>query len=349
MIRVCAVPISWTGAYTAVCDSIGQSGPVEFFVDTNGNFSYTSGNGFNYPSGVPNLPVGRYFELVWTAKNSGSYEYAQYVNGVLVSSGSPWSGTVPNPTMTFGRNSGGGGTDGDLVFLQYQVSLRYFSQLEVQSLYKNPWQLFAPPLRRIWVPVAAGGDITVTLAGSAVTASAGTLGVAATVAAVGSAVVASAGTVTASRSLLLAGEVMSALVGVLTGGLSVAVAGSAVTTSTGAMTPGMAVTLTGAQVSVLPGTMTASGGTASAVRQVLPTWYYVPGPMTGVPTDIKREFERVSQSTYAAAPSLRLQVLNVPPEKPRTGEVACADGALWNPGLGFGWYGFNGSTWIKLG
>jgi len=81
----------------------------------------------------------------------------------------------------------------------------------------------------------------------------------------------------------------------------------------------------------------------------LPTWYYIPGPIPASAEPwLRREFERVSQATFAAAPVLQLQPLAVAPLKPREGMVAYADGTNWNPGAGAGVYVRGSAAWAKL-
>lgn len=53
------------------------------------------------------------------------------------------------------------------------------SPAEAKSLSDNPWQLFAPQTRRIWVPVASGGGTMYSITGAGNIASAETIGTAA--------------------------------------------------------------------------------------------------------------------------------------------------------------------------
>lgn len=47
--------------------------------------------------------------------------------------------------------------------------------------------------------------------------------------------------------------------------------------------------------------------------------------------------------------TIRLVELHEEPKKPRSGDVALADGTDWNPGSGAGYYGYYGGAWHKLG
>jgi hypothetical protein len=52
-------------------------------------------------------------------------------------------------------------------------------------------------------------------------------------------------------------------------------------------------------------------------------------------------------SSFSAGTAFRLW--NVEPPRPREGNIACADGIGWNPGLGAGYYEFIAGEWRKLG
>lgn len=45
---------------------------------------------------------------------------------------------------------------------------------------------------------------------------------------------------------------------------------------------------------------------------------------------------------------LFLQTLAEAPASPSDGMIAYADGTSWNPGSGEGFYGYEGSAWVKL-
>ena len=166
-----------------------------------------------------------------------------------------------------------------------------------------------------------------------------TLG-AVTLAATGAGLQAGTGSLTATLGTLTAAATGSlSISGSLTatlGAITLAASGAAPRTATLTATLG-ALTLVATNIPATPRT------------RVLPSWYYVPGPMSGIPDPVRREFERVSQSTFAAAPVLQLQVLSVEPERPREGMVAYASGAPgWNPGAGAGVYVRGSAAWAKL-
>lgn len=62
------------------------------------------------------------------------------------------------------------------------------------------------------------------------------------------------------------------------------------------------------------------------------------------------ELLRISAELHAVTlPQILLAVQTAPPEKPRDGMVAHADGVHWNPGGGGkGLYLFSTNTWVKL-
>jgi hypothetical protein len=79
-----------------------------------------------------------------------------------------------------------------------------------------------------------------------------------------------------------------------------------------------------------------------------------PPPFNPTPEDLARylsdELQSIAQSQYDTTDFVALNVLHAEPRKPRAGVVACADGTNWNPtATGFGFYGYNGSAWVKLG
>jgi hypothetical protein len=60
-----------------------------------------------------------------------------------------------------------------------------------------------------------------------------------------------------------------------------------------------------------------------------------------------RELDNVARAMNETT-ILRLQELNVAPERPRDGMVVYADGTNWNPGSGEGVYARINGTWTKL-
>lgn len=150
----------------------------------------------------------------------------QIFDGVM-GIGSSWGGTTALTSLTLnGRIFG------------WALIPRVLPDGEVFQLLDNPWQLFAPVQRRIWVPVAAGADVTVALVGSVATSSAGTLA--------------------PSTSKALTGSVATGSTGTLAPSLSAPIAGSVATSAAGALAPSSTVALLGTQAAASAGTITYS-------------------------------------------------------------------------------------------
>lgn len=60
-----------------------------------------------------------------------------------------------------------------------------------------------------------------------------------------------------------------------------------------------------------------------------------------------KEFQALQDSLNSAI--WELQTSYAPPNKLRPGMIVLADGTLWNPGSGAGFYGYYGGSWHKLG
>lgn len=61
------------------------------------------------------------------------------------------------------------------------------------------------------------------------------------------------------------------------------------------------------------------------------------------------EFYRLARAMAMPQPFFLLATSYKAPEKPQDGMIVKADGTRWNPGAGAGFYGYYGSTWVKLG
>lgn len=74
-----------------------------------------------------------------------------------------------------------------------------------------------------------------------------------------------------------------------------------------------------------------------------------PQDLKSLPAYLSSELYAISQAIGGRVDRLSLVPQAVAPGKPRTGDVAYADGTNWNPGgTGAGPYCFNGTTWVKL-
>lgn len=63
---------------------------------------------------------------------------------------------------------------------------------------------------------------------------------------------------------------------------------------------------------------------------------------------IEREFFRLSGELHIGVDAVRLSELHEEPAKPREGQIVFADGTVWNPGSGRGYYGYRSGAWRKL-
>jgi len=80
------------------------------------------------------------------------------------------------------------------------------------------------------------------------------------------------------------------------------------------------------------------------------TIQYLPGPIpkesNQVPSFLEEALGRLGVLIGLLADG-HLDVTNVAPPKPKTGDIRFADGTNWNPGAGRGIYYFD-STWVLL-
>lgn len=80
---------------------------------------------------------------------------------------------------------------------------------------------------------------------------------------------------------------------------------------------------------------------------------YVVGQVPEEPERISRflrdELMKIQSAIASINQNSNFQVNTSAPDKPRKGDVAYADGTLWNPSSGEGLYRFNGTSWVFLG
>lgn len=74
----------------------------------------------------------------------------------------------------------------------------------------------------------------------------------------------------------------------------------------------------------------------------------VPSNASEIPAYLERELLKI-QRTFELLATGHIDVTYVAPPKPREGDFKLADGTSWNPGSGAGFYGYYGSSWVKLG
>ena len=155
---------------------------------TASKLAFGTSAGGNYDAGAVALPalgdvVTVAVRLRFTASVSASDDIKIWINGV-----SPAFTATNNSgsTINFGNYStyflsrAASSLQADASASMYAVLSGFASDAELRELSLNPWQLFTPVARSIWVPVAAGGDSTITQADG--TSTAGSLGGSATAA-----------------------------------------------------------------------------------------------------------------------------------------------------------------------
>lgn len=138
-----------------------------------------------------------------------------------------------------------------------------WSASEVAAWSSNPWQIFKPIPRRIWVPSGVG-DVIAALTGAQSTSSAGQAAPSNSAALTGAQLAVDAGTLTAviggDVSAALAGSASASAAGTVTVSQDRALTGVQLTADSGAIIPAVSNALTGVAVSSGAGTLTAVTG-----------------------------------------------------------------------------------------
>jgi len=75
----------------------------------------------------------------------------------------------------------------------------------------------------------------------------------------------------------------------------------------------------------------------------------VPNDPADIPRYLREEFDK--QAALFRLIGAERDMIYGPPDKPRMGQKVLADGAMWNPGSGRGyyWYDADSATWNFLG
>ncbi len=53
-------------------------------------------------------------------------------------------------------------------------------------------------------------------------------------------------------------------------------------------------------------------------------------------------------NAFSRVNGVDLAILYAAPQRPRDGMIVYADGTVWNPGQGVGFYGYQAGAWVKL-
>jgi hypothetical protein len=98
--------------------------------------------------------VGKYACITFTRTASGT---KLVINAVATTGTAGTVGTIGNGRIViFGERASSATTGSDGLAYGLYIHNRALSDAEIKSLSDNPWQLFAPVSRAIWVPVSAG-------------------------------------------------------------------------------------------------------------------------------------------------------------------------------------------------
>lgn len=209
-------------------------------------------------TGATTLTAG---QLVHAVAVFDGASHLLYVNGRLDASASSGSGGFggfgSNAVVRMGYKSGHGSfASSTYKMLAAGVAPVVYDAGQVFELWQRPFGQVAPRRRTRGAPAASG--VSVTLTGSAITSSAGTLGIAHANALTGSAITSNAGTVVPGLAAALTGSAITLAGGIVVPGLAPTLGGSAATASAGTvgLTHGNAVTgaaITAGQGTVVPG------------------------------------------------------------------------------------------------
>lgn len=75
----------------------------------------------------------------------------------------------------------------------------------------------------------------------------------------------------------------------------------------------------------------------------------VPQTASELPTWLRQEVLNIARAMSEAPPFVRLAMQYKEPNKLADGMIVLADGTLWNPGSGGGFYGYRAGAWRFLG
>lgn len=64
---------------------------------------------------------------------------------------------------------------------------------------------------------------------------------------------------------------------------------------------------------------------------------------------VGQELQKIAQAIDTPDQFLTLEKLYAAPTKYRDGTIVFADGVVWDPGSGVGYYGYHSGVWNKLG
>ena len=270
--RFAVLRVGSGGSTRAILSSGGSGGAMWrvanntdlVWVKTNMNVEFTQ-------AGI--LSAGEYCILV-SVNNPVANAFYTYKNGVLVATTAAIS-TSAGGVASVGQ-SGTGSSFGDHELYLVGSLTGALSASEAREFTSNPWQIFKPQPRRIWVGAAGGGDVSLSLTGQSLTANLGALSASVTSSVTGNQTTLQQGTITANVSQTLTGQAISLAQGSVTddssGNVTKALSGQSLSVSQGALTASISLALNGQSIvlsggSVSPAISSALTGQQSSVQQ----------------------------------------------------------------------------------
>ena len=177
------VQYSRSGAQVLFEHSVNQNTNAGTFIvytdATASKLAFGTSASSNYDAGTVALPalgdvVTVAVRLRFTSSVTASDDIKIWINGVspafTSAATTSYAGNFGNYTTYF-LSRAASSLQADASASMYAVLSGFASDAELRELSLNPWQLFTPVARSIWVPVAAGGDSTITQADGTSTAS----------------------------------------------------------------------------------------------------------------------------------------------------------------------------------
>jgi hypothetical protein len=160
--------VGGTGTFFMWASRIGVllgSGPVYFSTNTGTIIVFqlaTSNLGYSFTTptsaNIPNIGNTINRSICFTGSSA---RIGIYFNGGLVGSSASAASafSAGSKTMRFANYAGGSGWDSDADIVIAGFTDRVWTGIDALSFHKNPWQLFEPLPRSIWVPVSAGATV----------------------------------------------------------------------------------------------------------------------------------------------------------------------------------------------
>ena len=247
-----------SGGSTRAILSSGGSGGAMWRVANNTDLVWvkTSLNVEFTQAGI--LSAGEYCILI-SVNNPAANAFYTYKNGVLVATTAAIS-TSAGGVASVGQ-SGVGSSFGDHELYLVGSLTGALSASEVAALSANPWQIFKPQPRRIFV-ASAGGGVSLSLTGQPLTANLGALSASVTSSVTGNQTTLQQGTITANVSQTLTGQAISLVQGSVSSDVSTVITGQTVSLAQGSVTDAssgnVTKALSGQSLSVSQGALTAS-------------------------------------------------------------------------------------------